>query len=133
MARYSLELIRTETDCIIPSNRKLNQDGYYRAWNGSRHVMWHRHIYELHNGPLPQGYEIHHKCYNRACINLDHLEALPGREHTAQGNRERYLDRYSAAKAYWLRARCTGTALGEKFGVSWSCGCLWVKKWSITH
>lgn len=36
----------------------------------------HRFAYEYFTGPVPDGFEIHHICYNRRCVNPLHLEAV---------------------------------------------------------
>jgi hypothetical protein len=33
----------------------------------------HRAMYEVHNGPIPHGVQILHKCSNIKCVNPDHL------------------------------------------------------------
>lgn len=91
--------------------------------------MYHVYIWELKNGPLRNDHEVHHTCGNRACCNPSHLEAIPSHEHTIHGNRRRYADRYMEAALYWLENRCTGTELGEKFGVTFSTGCQWIRDW----
>lgn len=81
----------TEEGCIVPVNRKLNQDGYYRV-NRKRHgraYMHHRLVWEAANGPIPDGYEIHHRCGNRACQNINHLEIIEGSAHATLTNLER--------------------------------------------
>lgn len=36
----------------------------------------HRIAWELTIGPIPSGMEIDHKCWNPACVNPDHLQAV---------------------------------------------------------
>jgi predicted DNA-binding protein (UPF0251 family) len=41
----------------------------------------YRRFWEAVNGPRPDGWHIHHKCRNTACVNPDHLEAIDPRDH----------------------------------------------------
>jgi hypothetical protein len=36
----------------------------------------HRFSYELVHGPVPDGFDVHHMCLTRRCVNPDHLEAV---------------------------------------------------------
>ncbi len=126
-----------ESGCIIPINRKLNYDGYYRVpsptkilKNGKKaRVMYHRLLWEQKHGSIPSEYSLHHTCHNRACCNLDHLILLPKTEHAKLHNSERYGDRKREAKEYWLQHKCTGTYLASLFGVSFGIGCRWIREW----
>lgn len=33
--------------------------------------------------------------------------------------------------AYWMSTRCTGTHLGEKFDVTFSSACSWIRRWKL--
>ena len=42
----------------------------------------HRFAYKEWIGPIPEGYDLHHTCENRWCVNPQHLEPLPHGDHT---------------------------------------------------
>ncbi len=47
-----------------------------------RTVGAHRWIYEQEHGPIPEGYQCHHICADRACVNPTHIElCASSREH----------------------------------------------------
>jgi hypothetical protein len=51
--------------------------GFMTLRNGKRRsVMAHRVSYEAFVGPIPDGYEIDHKCRQHECVNPDHLEPV---------------------------------------------------------
>lgn len=56
--------------------------GYGKIWNQQikRLVPAHRASYEVHVGPIPDGYEIDHLCRIKGCIRPDHLEAVTPEE-----------------------------------------------------
>ena len=51
------------------------QDGYGQLWDGTtkRQKPSHRHSFELHNGEIPLGMYVLHKCDVRLCCNPNHL------------------------------------------------------------
>lgn len=77
-ARYSTPeeafAARTERrgECLIWTGAK-GGNGYGQLRVNGMVTNAHRYAWECVHGPIPDGMVIDHKCFNRACINVDHL------------------------------------------------------------
>lgn len=91
-----------EDGCIICTSHSVNHDGYHRVYNGKgmepRMVLLHRATWQAKNGPIPDGYELDHKCRNRRCCNPEHLQLLTISAHKTKTNLERYAGRIELIK-----------------------------------
>ena len=118
--------IATYTNCVEPNYGNVNPDGYVRVLDkprkeGGKLVMNHRLKWEEANGPIPKGHEINHKCKNRKCYNVDHLECLPTKEHRALDNSLRYKRRAECVMAHVLAyPKISQTKIGKLFGITQS-------------
>jgi hypothetical protein len=82
-------------DCWLWIGHRHNKLGYGTlSWTGTgvkaRNVLAHRVAYELAHGPIPHGYQVHHRCHNKWCVNPAHLEAVTPSEHTRLTNAHRW-------------------------------------------
>ena len=69
-------LARTEplvwSSCVIWTGA-TSRGGYGQLWSGGRIVPAHRYAYEREHGPVPDGMVIDHTCWERSCVNPEHL------------------------------------------------------------
>jgi len=56
--------------------------GYYRP-GYNRSMVAHKYVYQWLVKPVPSGYQLHHICERRHCVNPDHLQLLTLKEHRA--------------------------------------------------
>lgn len=68
-------LVTTENKegCHIVTSHKIGNRGYVAIFTNGARIMAHRWVYELHNGLVPDGLVVRHKCDTPACCNPEHL------------------------------------------------------------
>ena len=70
--------------CFVWTASKVRGYGHIKITTG-RTVIAHRWIYEELVGPIPEGLTIDHLCRNRACVNVEHLEAVTNEVNVRRG------------------------------------------------
>jgi len=59
----------------------ITAKGYRRIYRGGRYVMEHRWRWERANGPVPEGYTLHHVNGDKLDNRLDNLRLVTFRDH----------------------------------------------------
>lgn len=73
--------VRKSTNCWDWTGTKY-RNGYGQAWvkETRKQKLAHRLSWELTVGPIPQGKQLDHTCWNRACVNPGHLRVVTGKQ-----------------------------------------------------
>lgn len=101
--------METKLSECIEWTKATTKGGYPVANIGGKTTYMHRKTWEDANGKIPEGLVVRHKCDNRKCINLEHLEIG-----TVKDNSEDCVSRGRQAKG----SRHPGTKLTEEQVVS---------------
>lgn len=69
---------KSRVDRKSPSTKEYIQ---IRHEDGSREY-WHRYVYRMEHGEIPEGFVVHHKTENKRENDVENLASLPRNEHT---------------------------------------------------
>ena len=72
--------VRQDNGCLLYTTSKL-KNGYALASYDGKKQPAHRAVYQLAGKTIPPGFDIHHTCHNKLCIEITHLEAVSRRQH----------------------------------------------------
>lgn len=104
-AEYAID----ENGCWVWQGR-MDDRGYGLCFRDG-HQRAHRLYWAEAHGPIPEGFHVHHKCKNRACVNPDHLEAVDPRDHF----KEHYLKERGRDVEFVLAIREAGRQPGASY------------------
>jgi len=105
LERFLSKINVVESGCWEWTGCKNNQ-GYGQIKVDDKGIKTHRFIYEYYHGNINPELEIHHKCYNRSCCNITHLEE--------KTHKENIIDIDSSAPSA-INTRKTHCIYGHKF------------------
>lgn len=72
--KHEPQVFLGRTFCLVPR-------GYYKEHYHKGGAYMHRVVWEHHNGPIPKGYDVHHKDGNKGNNDITNLEILTRSAH----------------------------------------------------
>jgi hypothetical protein len=91
----------------------LNSKGYGLISVDGRLQLAHRVSYTWAKGPIATGLQVDHRCFRRACVNPDHLEAVTARVNTLRSRKAFATDEHCARGHEWT-ARTLSMSGGKR-------------------
>lgn len=67
-------------ECVIWP-KKISRGGYGIACRDGKQLLAHRVLWIESGRELPQDWVLHHLCFEKRCVNLDHLVAVTVAQH----------------------------------------------------
>lgn len=107
-------------DCLVWTGT-VNSFGYGIINVDGRKMVAHRYSWERVNGPIPDGFDLDHICWNRACVKVEHLRIASRAENNANQSGPR-ADNMSSGVRNVYRKRDRWIVIISKGGKSHSFG-----------
>lgn len=85
---------------------KLSPERYPYFKLAGRSVLAHRLAHEHWIGPIPEGHEVDHLCFNSPCVNPSHLEAVTPEENIERARRAGRLSLRPAVHPNAAKTHC---------------------------
>lgn len=92
-----LARLASDGDCIVYTGQK-SRKGYGQISINGRLTPAHRYSWTRKNGPIPEGMQIDHICFNKACVKIAHLRLT-----TPQQNKSNVDGAYRTNKSTGIR------------------------------
>src|SRR5215475_3000367 len=90
---------RQANGCLLYTNSQ-QKNGYALVSYDNKMMPVHRVVFLLSGQTIPLGFDVHHLCHNKLCIEMTHLVALSRRQHALLDEHD-ILQRNKRLRALW--------------------------------
>ena len=109
-----------DTLCLIWRGALNRTTGYATTKIANKTITRHRHLFEITHGvELPRALHVDHRCNQRDCLNVEHLQAITPRDNIRRSRIVTPMTPESVSEMRTLRdLDWTYRRLGERFGIA---------------
>lgn len=100
-------------DCIVWTGAKT-VGGYGRMRGEGAASYAHCYAWSRQHGPIPLGMEVDHTCWNRACVNINHLRLASRAQNNANLNGPRKSNRSTGVRNVYPNGNGYRVAISHK-------------------
>lgn len=86
-------------DCLIWTGH--TRGGYGRVRHNGPYKTAHRVAWEIANGPIADGLEVDHTCFNRSCVNVAHLRLTTHKQNQEHSSGAMSNSKSGVRGVYW--------------------------------
>lgn len=123
--RFYVRVKKTDGCWIWTGSKFRNGYGNFCMGKKMRHQLAHRYSYTIHNGQIPVGLCVLHRCDVRECVNPQHLFLGTQKDNSQDriskcrpGGGKRKLNEAAVKEIYSMRGKKTQKEIGGMFHVS---------------
>lgn len=117
---YAARTVR-QGKCLVWTG-SICSGGYGQIGIRGRMTLVHRYAWEREFGPIPEGWEVDHRCHNRACSELSHLRIVTHKQNMENPSGPMSTNTSGYPNVSWNRVRGKYQVLVVHHGKKYSGG-----------
>lgn len=99
-------------------HKSVGGPGYGQTFRAGKFIYAHRAAWEDVHGPIPAGMQVHHRCGNRRCVNVEHLDLLSRQAHAGGDGHGKLTQALADEVRHLVRTGWRRMDIASAYGIS---------------